>query len=165
MTSFLAVLVSGMLYAGLAQALEMPKGQVILTVKGAVSNTNVGGSAVFDRDMLSALPGREAEIPTPWAPEPTRFGGAYLRAVLEAAGADGTRIVIRALNDYSAELPVSDARQFDTILADRIDGQPMSVREKGPLMVVYPFDTRPELYTERYFARSVWQIREIEVLP
>lgn len=165
MKSLLALLVFGGLLASRAEALEMPKGPVILTVRGAVANANANGAAVFDRGMLSALPGREAEIPTPWASAPTRYGGAYLDAVLKAAGATGTRLVVRALNDYSAEIPISDATQFATILADRIDGQPMSVREKGPLMVIYPFDTRPELYNERYFSRSVWQIREIEVLP
>ena len=38
-----------------------------------------------------------------------------------------------------------------------------SVRDKGPLFLVYPFDTNPETYNEKYFSRSVWQIKEIEV--
>lgn len=30
--------------------------------------------------------------------------------------------------------------------------------------MIYPFDTNPQLYNEKYFARSVWQIKTIEVV-
>ena len=45
----------------------------------------------------------------------------------------------------------------------KLDGKPMSIRDKGPLMLVYPFDLDADLYNEKYFSRSVWQIKEIEV--
>lgn len=165
MKSLLTALVSVMLLSGSAWALDKPKGEVILTISGKIENANGEGVALFDRDMLSGLPGRQAQMETPWSSTPSTFSGPYLRAVLEAAGARGKRLVVRALNDYAAELPIEDAYDFETILADKLDGKPMSVRDKGPLMVVYPFDKEPRLYNERYFARSVWQIKEIEVLP
>lgn len=165
MRLILSTILSLGLLSGTALALDAPTGDVVLTVKGRIDNVNGDGVARFDLDMLQALDGREAMVETPWAKTPTKFAGAYLRAVLDAAGARGTRLVVRALNDYSAEIPVEDAYGHDTILADRMNGQSMSVREKGPLMVVYPFDKAPHLYTERYFTRSVWQVREIEVLP
>lgn len=59
-------------------------------------------------------------------------------------------------------LPVEDAK-LDTIFATKLDGKLMSVRDKGPLMLVYPFDLDADLYNEKYFSRSVWQIKEIEV--
>jgi hypothetical protein len=39
----------------------------------------------------------------------------------------------------------------------------MSVRDKGPLFLVYPFDKDQGLFNEKYFSRSVWQIKDIEV--
>lgn len=30
--------------------------------------------------------------------------------------------------------------------------------------MIYPFDKNHELYNEKYFSRSVWQIKEIEVV-
>ena len=39
----------------------------------------------------------------------------------------------------------------------------MAVREKGPLFVIYPFDADPSLFNEKYFNRSVWQVKAIEV--
>lgn len=158
-----------MVPAAAARALPQPSGPVVLVVKGAIGESNGAAAdgrpvARFDRQMLEALPQRDAVIGTPWTPNPVRYSGPYLRAVLKAVDASGSRLVVRALNDYEAEVPVDDAA-LDTMLADRMDGQPMSVREKGPLMLVYPFDKDQALYNERYFGRSVWQIRDIEVLP
>jgi hypothetical protein len=67
-----------------------------------------------------------------------------------------------ALNDYAAEVPAEDALKIDSMLATRMDGLPMSVRDKGPLFLIYPFDTDRSLYNEKYFSRPVWQIKTIE---
>ncbi len=88
----------------------------------------------------------------------------YLRAVLAAAGASGKKLVVKALNDYASDVPFEDAQKLDTILAVRMNGEEMSVREKGPVFLIYPFDKDKSLYNEKYFSRSVWQIKEIEVV-
>ncbi|MCM2472650.1 molybdopterin-dependent oxidoreductase [Rhizobium sp. CG5] len=160
--SFLAIV---LLAAGPAAALEMPKGAVILTISGKVAHPNLDGKAVFDLDMLEALQGRTATMETPWTEGKVQFAGPLLRAVLTAAGVEGQTMTVKALNGYTAEVPVSDAYDMETILATRLAGKPMSVREKGPLMLVYPFDLDASLYNERYFSRSVWQIQSIEVAP
>lgn len=147
-----------------ALALDKPAGEPVLTVTGAVSETNDGGNAVFDMSMLEALAGRDAKMQTPWTEGEVSFSGPFLREVLKAAGAKGTKLKVKALNDYAAEVPAEDA-ELDTILATKMNGEPMSVRDKGPLMLVYPFDLDKGLYNEKYFGRSVWQIKEIEVLP
>ncbi|MBC7147714.1 MAG: molybdopterin-dependent oxidoreductase [Thioclava marina] len=164
MKSALTFILAALLAAAPAAALDVPKGPVILTISGAVAQPNRDGSAVFDLSMLEGLEGRRVAMETPWTQGEVEFSGPFLREVLEAAGADGSRLIIRALNGYSAELPISDARDIDTILATRLDGKIMTVRTKGPSMLVYPFDQDRALYNEKYFARSVWQIGEIEVL-
>jgi hypothetical protein len=166
MKSLLAALAFSLLSstAGLAGTLDRPAGDVILSITGDIENTNVDGTAQFDRAMLDALAGRAASMETPWTEGSTRFEGPLLEAVLEAAGARGKTLIVKALNDYSAEVPASDAEAFPTMLATMMNGAEMSVRDKGPLFLIYPFDTHPELYNEKYFSRSVWQIREIEVV-
>ncbi len=147
-----------------ASALEKPAGEVILTITGAhLDHPNVDGTAQFDLAMLEELAGRSGEMETPWTQGRVTFSGPLLRAVLEAAGARGGTLKVKAINDYSADVPVGDALDLDTILATRMNGDPMSVREKGPLFLIYPFDKDPGLYNEKYFSRSVWQIRAIEV--
>lgn len=165
MIGFLGILSAVWCLGTAALALDAPKGPVVLTVKGALSQPNVGDTAQFDLAMLEALAGRTAKVKTPWTDGEPQFSGPFLRSVLEAAGANGETLLVKALNDYFAAVPMSDARQIDTILATRLNGKPMSVREKGPLFLIYPFDLDPALYNEKYFSRSVWQIKEIEVRP
>ena len=149
---------------GRAEPLPEPAGKTLLVVRGSIDRTNRGDAAHFDLAMLQALPGRIARVDTPWTHGTAAFEGPLLRAVLDHVGAQGDTLIIRALNDYSAEVPFSDAQDFDTILALKKDGKYMSVREKGPIFLIYPFDKNPEIYNEKYFVRSVWQIKEIEVV-
>jgi hypothetical protein len=162
MKSIIAALLASALSATAAFALEAPTGPVVLTVKGEISNTNAGDTAQFDMAMLEKLKGRKGEMETPWTTGRVTFEGPLLREVLSAVGATGKSLKVRALNDYAADVPAEDAT-LDTILATRLDGKPMSIRDKGPLMLVYPFDLDSSLYNEKYFSRSVWQIKEIEV--
>ncbi|CAN7658599.1 molybdopterin-dependent oxidoreductase [Rhizobium sp. LjRoot30] len=147
-----------------AYALDKPKGDVVLTIKGAhLKHANVDDTAQFDLEMLEALAGRTGKMETPWTSGKVEFSGPLLRAVLDAAGAEGSKLKVIALNDYSADVPMEDATKIDTMLATRMDGKQMSVRDKGPLFLIYPFDTNPSLFNEKYFSRSVWQISKIEV--
>ena len=147
-----------------AFALDAPTGDVVLTVKAAkLDHPNVDGTAQFDIAMLEALAGRTGVMETPWTKGLVKFSGPLLRSVLDAAGAHGKTIKITALNDYAADVPFADATDLDTMLATRMDGALMSVRDKGPLFLVYPFDQDQALLNEKYFSRSVWQIRDIEV--
>lgn len=147
-----------------ATGLEAPKGRIVLSVTGNITNTNAEGVATFDMEMLQAMAGRSATMETPWTNGKTTFEGPLLRAILEAAGASGKTLKVIALNDYAAQVPVEDATGYETILALKMNGTAMSVRDKGPLFMIYPFDLHPELYNEKYFSRSVWQIKEIEVV-
>lgn len=158
-----ALLAAASLSVTSASALEKPAGDVILTVTGHVAHPNAGDSAQFDLAMLEALASRTGTMETPWTTGKITFSGPLLSAVLDAAGASGETLTVKALNDYAADVPMSDARDFETMLATRMDGQIMSVRDKGPLFMIYPFDAHPDLYNEKYFSRSVWQIKEIEV--
>lgn len=146
-----------------AGPLPEPTGPVVLTVTGAIANTNRDGAAVFDIAMLDALPGRSAKITTPWYETDQTFSGPLLSAVLDAVGGTGSALTVRAVNDYSSELPVTDVTGYPVILASRVGGKTLSVREKGPLFVIYPFDLSPELYDETHFGRSVWQVTTIDV--
>ncbi len=160
----LSLLLSGtVLIAAPVSALDKPTGKVILTVKGAVENTNAEAAAKFDLAMLEKLAGRKGTMETPWTKGEVTFSGPYLRSVLEAAGASGSKLIVKALNDYAAEVPLSDAKT-EAILATRMNGEEMPVRDKGPLFLIYPFDLDSSFHSEKYFARSVWQIKEIEVV-
>jgi hypothetical protein len=142
--------------------LPAPQGDPILTITGAIAKTNVDGSAEFDAVMFAALPRHTITTGTPWYDQPRTFEGPLLRDLLAAIGASGTTLRVEALNDYAATLPFGDAVTYNVIVADRIDGKPIPVRERGPLFIIYPFDQVPALKTEQYYQRAVWQVKSIE---
>ncbi|MCW1951418.1 MAG: hypothetical protein KIH44_008620 [Octadecabacter sp.] len=147
-----------------ADGLMEPQGPVVLTVFGNITHTNGDGVAEFDRDMLAALVQRTTTASTPWFDEPRDFTGPLATAILDAVGAQGSMMRVIALNDYAASVPIDDAHNFPIVFATHLDGNVMSVRDKGPLFLIYPFDEYPELFNEIYFGRSVWQIAQIEVV-
>lgn len=144
--------------------LTEPKGPVILTITGNISATNNGGTAEFDLEMLESLPQRVTQTDTPWHENTTTFTGPTMSDLLSVIGATGNTLRITALNNYTIEVPVQDYINYPVIIATRADGNVMTIRQKGPLFVIYPFAEMPELYNEVYFGRSIWQMSEIEVL-
>ena len=68
-----------------------------------------------------------------------------------------------AMNDYEVKVPVDDAARFGPVLARRADGQALTVRQKGPLFMIYPFDSKPILKSDIYYSRSIWQLKRIVV--
>ncbi len=149
----------------LAVSLPAPEGEVILRIHGAISQTNKPGIAAFDMAMLDALEQRQTITETPWYEGPQEFTGPTLAALLAHVGAKGQALRIVAINDYAATIPVSDTQASPVILASRHEGRELSLREKGPLFVIYPFSEMPHLKNEVIFSRSVWQVMSIEVLP
>lgn len=143
--------------------LPAPTQPVILTVTGQITHRNRGESAVFDAAMIHKLPTHEFRTWTPWFKEPVTFRGPLLQTLLDAVGARGHTLHMVALNDYAVNVPVSDARQFGPLLATHIDGKVMGVRDKGPLFLIYPFDSKPETRADQYYGRSIWQITRISV--
>lgn len=100
---------------------------------------------------------------TPWIGQVASFEGVLVRDLLAAARVAGKSIRVRALNDYAIEIPIEDIAKYDVILATRLDGRPMSVRDKGPYWIMYPFDAHAELRTDRFYERAIWQVKTMEI--
>ena len=76
-------------------------------------------------------------------------------------GATGESITISALNDYRIELPMNEVGTDGPLLAYLKDGQPMTVRERGPIWLLYPFDDNVAYQNELTYSRSIWQVVHI----
>lgn len=159
----LATFASAFALALPAVALQSPGGKVILTITGDVAEKNTATAATFDLAMLEKLPQQTFTTMTPWDKQPIKFTGPLLRDVLAAAKAKGTTIKAAALNDYQTRIPLDDARKFDVILAHQMNGASIPVKTKGPLFIVYPFDSKPELRSTVYFERSAWQLKSMTI--
>lgn len=148
---------------GQAAALDPPEGPVILEVGGAIANTNANGEAAFDLALLERHGGQVLRTETPWTEGMVEFEGIGGRELFELLGAEGTLVAARALNDYQVEIPIEDFREGRLLVAYRRDGAEMSVREKGPLWIVYPFSEDETYLSVTYQTRSIWQLRRLEV--
>lgn len=147
-----------------AHELAKPSGKVILTVSGSIKNTNTAeGTAQFDREMLMNLEVIELKTVTPWSEGVDSYRGPLLRSLIAAVGAQGGVLSVSALNDYSSVVPSQDSEEYNVILAMELNGAPMSVRNKGPLFLLYPFSDHPSLNNEVIHNRSVWQIKSISI--
>lgn len=159
---------AGWCAAGGAHAMEAPTGAVVLSLTGRIRLGNAGTAAArqahFDMSMLEQLPQASFSTRTPWYAQARRFTGPLLRDLLSAVGAQGQVVRALALNDYRVDIPVEDTRRWDVIVARLLDERPMTVRDKGPLFVMYPFDRHAELRNPLYHSRCAWQLRTLEVM-
>lgn len=152
------------LSANVALAIDPTVGRVILKVTGSIGNTNTQNStAEFDEGMLRDLGTHIVATDTPWTTGVNEFGGPLVRDLLAAVDARGTIVTARALNDYEVQIPISDFLDHNTILAIQINGKRMSVRERGPIWIIYPWDEKPGLKNEEIYTRSIWQLFELEI--
>ncbi|MBE9638998.1 molybdopterin-dependent oxidoreductase [Salipiger mangrovisoli] len=151
--------------AASAMPLEKPEGAVLLTVSGAVPVTNSPEGAAFDLHMLEALGTTSFTTNTIWTEGPQRFTGVSLHDLITALQVTEGKLRAVAINEYSAEIPLDDAVSEGPIIAWARNGSLMSVRDKGPLWIVYPYDDHPEYRSEIIFARSIWQLNRIVVEP
>ena len=146
-----------------AADLETPRGEVVLTVSGQVASTNVAETARFDMDMLHAMPRQSFTTTTIWTEGAQQFEGVPLKALLDAVGANGETLHMVALNDYAVDIPLEALADHAPIIAYRVNGKDISVRDKGPLWIVYPYDSDPRYRSELIYSRSIWQLDRIEV--
>lgn len=101
---------------------------------------------------------------TIWTDGDVHFSGISLKVLLTYLGVDGQSLEMVALNDYAVTIPVADLEDAAPILATRMNGETMSVRDKGPYWVVFPYDSDPKYSTETNYARSIWQLNRLKVV-
>ncbi|SMX38242.1 molybdopterin-dependent oxidoreductase [Octadecabacter ascidiaceicola] len=131
--------------------------EIILQVSDAATSVEL---SLADLDAMSQV---TFETTTIWTNGVVTFSGVSLKALLETLGTNGDSIEMIALNDYSVTMPVSELATDAPIIATRMNGDVMSVRDKGPYWVVFPYDADPRLRTETVYSRSIWQLNRLVV--
>lgn len=117
----------------------------------------------FTLQDLKVLGATEIETSTLWTDGVHQFTGVLLSDLLQHLDAEGNTIQATAINDYSITIPASDAVDGGPIVAYLMNGETMSRRDKGPLWVVYPFDSDAKFRTETIYSRSIWQLNKIQI--
>lgn len=146
-----------------SQGSAPPAGPVVLTVTGLNGQSDAAGTLLFDLDMLQAMDSRSFTTETIWTNGPQEFVGVGLDTLLENLGVTDGTLTAFAINDYFVEIPLSDAVPDGPIIAYSVNGAEMSVREKGPLWIVYPYDENSDYQSEQIYTRNIWQLDRLEV--
>jgi hypothetical protein len=142
---------------------EQPVGPVILTVSGNIEGVGSGPIVRLDRAMLESLGVTKLKTSTAWTAGESEFEGVLVRDLLEAVGAEGTLVVATAVNDYVVSIPLRELYDYPVLLAFKMDGSYLELRDKGPIWIVYPRDQYKELRNSLIDKNWVWQLSALEV--
>lgn len=159
-----------------------PQGHVLLTLGGAVTETNMpargendggllgflevqhNGAAGFDASLLDGF--EQIEITISYGPEGnTRditFAGPRLSDLMMMAGAEGKTAKPMAMDGYQAEIPWESIATHQPIVATHANGAPMGIGGYGPTMIVFPPTDDPDLSQEQA-GQQVWALAYIGV--
>lgn len=140
------------------------EGPAILTVSGLDPGLFPGGTVALTLASLQTMDRIEITTSTIWTKDRHTYAGVLLKDLTDSLAIEGGHLRLHALNEYQVDIPVDEASSDAPILAYSVDGALMSVRDKGPLWLIYPFDAAAVYRTDTIYARSIWQLYRIEVL-
>jgi hypothetical protein len=116
-------------------------------------------------EEVFALPAVEFQTTTIWTEGVQRFRGVWLSDLITYLEISEGNLDFSALNEYLIEIPLEDIVPGGPLVAYEWNGERMSPRDKGPLWVVFPYDSDAKFQTETVYAQSIWQLDRIEVYP
>lgn len=151
---------SGVAGVGLVTGGGCLASEPLLTVDGNIEN----GPQYFPDERLSRLPQISFDTSTLWSEGVRGFSGPALETVLSSVGAKDGEVFLTAVNDYSISIPRSVIEETVPIVANRLDGNPFGVRQKGPLWIIFPYDHDAKYRTESIYSYSIWQLTQISIL-
>jgi hypothetical protein len=138
----------------------MGAGEAVLTIAGLGGAD--GAEVNLTVEQLREMGDDEIRTGTPWTEGESTFTGVTGRRLVEALQAAGAEVTGSAINDYHTIIPFEVFDSDSLLLAYAQDGQPMSVREKGPLWIVFPFDDDPMYRSDTYKAYAIWSLTRLE---
>ena len=157
------VISEGSLTAG--EVIPSPEQEAILTVSGNIKTTNQDDTIVMDIPTIESAGLVEYTISVdPFADREIVYQGVLMNDLLDLwqVEEDATTLKMTALNDYQVDVPLELVRDYPVIFALKADGEYMSIADKGPAMLVFPYDhfEFEQPGTNRYW---IWQIKSIDV--
>jgi hypothetical protein len=149
----------GTLAAG--ERIAAPKGEVVLTVTGAIGAHNKGRRLELDLASLERMRQVRLEAAEPFLKRRVTFQGVLLSDLLKVAGVseEAGKVSLTALDDYKVDFTLADVRSSQMLLATRADGKHMPVDRSGPIRIVFPDSStlgrNPDLW--------IWSVSSMKV--
>ncbi|GAA6192651.1 oxidoreductase [Phaeobacter sp. NW0010-22] len=144
-------------------AISTVASETILTVSGLPVASGSEATVEFELEELRRIGEITFSTTTPWTEGEQTFTGVPLAMFVSSLDLKAGVLKATAVNDYAVEIPVSEALFDGPIIAYLKNDERMSIREKGPLWLVYPYDSDAKFRTEIVYSRSIWQLDRIVV--
>lgn len=155
--------VLGLTSFNLAFAMPIPQGDPILWVSGNITESNSSQGVEFDEAMVNELDIATIRTNNHVVDSVVEYKGPTLASVLNTVGAKGSQVKVIAWDDYVVTIPIKDIKKYQVLLATHEAGTRMTIDDKGPFFVVFPFSEHAELRNDFYYSLSVWQVRELVI--
>jgi hypothetical protein len=170
--------------AGIAQSTQASTGPALLTVAGRIGKPNRGPldpaldqmmakqklsfdkARAFGFAELARLPAVTIEPTLEYDQKQHALTGPLLATVLQACGAAGSKLALRAIDGYAPVISLADAQKYRFIVATHLDGRPMPLGGLGPLWAIYDADKFPDMAAkpvDQRFALCPWGLYHIDV--
>lgn len=118
-----------------------------------------GGVKCYDKAALEKLPQRTIRTENDFVDGKVAFRGPELLVVVQNAGGnDASEVEVIAADGYAIAIPVEELERYHPVLAMTADGQPIDHDMYGNLWLIYPMSDFPELQTEKWNGRLIWQV-------
>ncbi len=128
-----------------------------------ITTTNGATLAVLDRPTIESMGMRSVETATPWTGGPAHFQGVPVADVLARTGAGGRNVTALAFDDYAVTLTAQTIARYSPIIATRLNGELLTLDNKGPFWIIFDFDDVSEEAAIELRSLAVWHLIEFEV--
>lgn len=118
----------------------------------------------YSIEQLLALDQHEIQTANDFVNEVHVFSGPLMRDLFaDFSLKNAETISLTALNDYRTSFPLAEVFDYDVIIALSMSGKRLTMRDKGPMWVIYPMDEYKILRNPIYNSRLVWQLKSVEL--
>lgn len=136
-------------------AADSPTGSVVLTVTGDITKKNCDEGFAFDLPMLEGLGLVNCAVADPWLGQ-RKYSGVSIASILAYVGvsAEAVRVDTVASDNKVVTLALSDVRTYPIILATQDNAKAVSKKLGGPVKLVFPYDSHPEV--AKAYDKNCW---------
>lgn len=151
----LAVCAALLMIGSTVMAAPKPQDKVALTVEGAITNTNSDKGLELDMAMLEGIGMSVYDGKDPWLGT-KKYSGVLISDILKFAGATGNvvEVVTVAKDGKEVVIKIDDVNKFPIMLATKDNNKAIGTGVGGPIKLVFPYTTHPEV--EKVYPKDEW---------
>ncbi len=102
------------------------------------------------------------EIYNPWEKRKEIYTGIWVTDLIKKYGQGAHSLTLTAIDNYQVTLKDEDWQNLRILLATKVNGQYIDVKNKGPMRVVFPDYNAADKRYELSLPKWLWMIKQLE---